>query len=679
MTSISFGNFSQVDGKNVLTGGQSGIDTEGLIDALSLAKRFPAVALETQITTNLSKISALSSLDTKLQNLGNSLNKLRSPGGFSNSNNDVFASRLAFQTASDGSSAGNYFGIVAKNGAAIKSYEVEVLNLAVAETRRSGIFTSVTTSVVNASGDETSGFLSAGTFQINGVNITLNEGDNLTNIVAKINSKKGDTNVEASILKINDNQHRFVLSSTKTGTDNAITITDATDNVFVGGNEANIFITKVNAENASISIDGDTIQRQSNVFSDAVAGVTFSLFQETNNLPNAPKVKLDIGKDTAKISEAIVGFVDAYNDLRVFYGEQKARDTNGNLLETAVLSGNTLLETISNSIISALTKTVGIANPLASASTAAPKTLTDLGITFNDFDGDETQKIAATTSILELDAAILSDKIESNFEEVQKIFGFALSSSSSSLNLFQRGTISPSETYTIAIDATQASGFQASITHIDGKALAAPFYLDYDTSDPNYTATITGTGAFAGLNFLYNGDGTSTESVNAIIDNGEKDYTLAVNTVAATAKVTHIRGLELASAVDLTYTASATGGTITSSSESVLGEFTFLYSGSGSENIDISFTQGFADKLYNYVNRLNTGGSDSVQGAIDKEIQNLRTTNDSIQESVDRIDIQVNLFTEQLLIKFAALEAAIAASNSILDLLEAQTNAQNNQ
>jgi flagellar capping protein FliD len=110
-----------------------------------------------------------------------------------------------------------------------------------------------------------------------------------------------------------------------------------------------------------------------------------------------------------------------------------------------------------------------------------------------------------------------------------------------------------------------------------------------------------------------------------------------------------------------------------------LGEFTFLYSGSGSENIDISFTQGFADKLYNYVNRLNTGGSDSVQGAIDKEIQNLRTTNDSIQESVDRIDIQVNLFTEQLLIKFAALEAAIAASNSILDLLEAQTNAQNNQ
>ena len=40
--SINFGNFSTQNGKTVLSGSQSGIDTKGLIDALATAKALPA-------------------------------------------------------------------------------------------------------------------------------------------------------------------------------------------------------------------------------------------------------------------------------------------------------------------------------------------------------------------------------------------------------------------------------------------------------------------------------------------------------------------------------------------------------------------------------------------------------------------------------------------------------------
>jgi len=678
MPSISFGSLNTVEGKTTLSGGQSGIDTATLVEALTGAKRLPAVALETNITTNKSKISELNTLESKLKTLRDSLNKLRAPGGFG-ATTDVFASRLAFMTSSDGSTSSIYLGVVAKNGAAIKNYDIEITNLAVAESRKSISFTSRTASAVNANGDETAGFFSAGTFQINGSDITLSQGESLNSVAAKINAKSGTTNVEASILKVSDTDFRLIISSTKTGTDNAIVITDAIDSVFVAGNPANIFATVTAAENAMFTLDGEPITRQTNTISDVVDNVTFSLFQETDELVTTPTIKVEIGKDAQKVSEAIVAFIDAYNDFRLFFGKQNERDDDNRFVDTALLNDSSLLDSISASILSNLTSVVGVSNPFAvDDGTTAPKNLTNLGITFNDFQGDEENGIATATSILELDAAILADKIESNFDAVKKLFAFSLTSTSSNLNLFSRGNISSNEAYTIVVDDTQAPGFKAYVSHIDGNALATPFYLNYDTSNPNVTATITGSGALNGFEFFYRGDGTSTESFSTQIAEGRKDYTIAVDGTADTARVTHIRGLALTTAIDLTYTASSTGGAITSAATSTLGELTFLHFGSGTEAIDVSYSQGFADKVYNYLDGVVEGGAGAVQGLVQDEIDNLTESNDNFQTTIERIDAQVVTYREQLLIKFAALEAAIAASNSVLDLLEAQTNARNN-
>ena len=60
-------------------------------------------------------------------------------------------------------------------------------------------FSDTTSSVVNAGGTDTAGQFAAGTFQINGVNVTLNQGDNLQQVVNDINV--ANTGVTASIVQ----------------------------------------------------------------------------------------------------------------------------------------------------------------------------------------------------------------------------------------------------------------------------------------------------------------------------------------------------------------------------------------------------------------------------------------------------------------------------------------------
>lgn len=73
------------DGKLNVGGIASGIDSKAIIDALMLAKRQPAVQIETKISVNASKISALGDFKTKVNAVTTALDKLRaSPGSSTN-------------------------------------------------------------------------------------------------------------------------------------------------------------------------------------------------------------------------------------------------------------------------------------------------------------------------------------------------------------------------------------------------------------------------------------------------------------------------------------------------------------------------------------------------------------------------------------------------------------------
>ena len=103
-----------------------------------------------------------------------------------------------------------------------------------------------------------------------------------------------------------------------------------------------------------------------------------------------------------------------------------------------------------------------------------------------------------------------------------------------------------------------------------------------------------------------------------------------------------------------------------------------IYTGDGSDVINISISQGVADKIFNSLDGIINGsgsGTAKAIGMIDEAIKNLQDTDTSLQKSIDTINDQVTTFRDQILTKFTALEGAISASNQFLQLLSAQTNA----
>lgn len=689
VTDINFGSISNIGGRTVTSGSASGLDTEGLINSLVEARRLPAVSLEDDIISNNSQITALNEFSGIVENLQSSLNALRNPTGIGSAGANAFDSRTAFLSTSDGSTASNFVGVVVNDGASVGNFTVEVNQLAQGAIFQSASFTSRDEDIV---GSGEAGLLNAGSFELNGSTITVNENDTLNSLATRINNVSSNTDVEASVLQISDTDFRLILTSTDTGlTDGGITIGgDSSNNsgVFADNNFSQIQDPQNSEFNYLVGATSTTISRQTNTINDFVDNVSITLFQET---PADTEVTIEVGTDVQAVSEAIVDFVNAYNDLRVFNAEQNQVDDNGDLLETAALSNSLLLDNTISSLASQLASSVNVPTTQAIGASQSTERLGDLGITFVDFVGSEEDDIPATANILEVDPAILTSRIQSNFDDVRGIFELSFVSDNDGLAVFDSGETIRSETLAISV----SGGNSAVLTSIDGNSLASDFALDFNTTDERVTGTFNDdTGefegavaglvaviqgpagsAFEGFEILYFGDGDSEESAVVELNGGQKNYTIDVNDDDATAQLTSIRGLELADPIELTYSQAGSSATISGAEGGPLGGLELLYVGGSTETINFNFRQGIADTLFNSLEETFTGDS---TGLIAQEISGITTSSNRFQDSIDRIDAQIVTFRDRLLIQFAALEAAIASSESILQLLSAQSDARNN-
>ena len=124
VTSINLGNFSTENGRTVLTGSASGLDTKGLIDGLSTAKRLPAVQLEDKIEQNAARSDAYAELKTILNNFRSISDFLRNPPGVGNEDEDAFSYRTTSISHSGSETGSNYLRVTAAAGAATSSLTV---------------------------------------------------------------------------------------------------------------------------------------------------------------------------------------------------------------------------------------------------------------------------------------------------------------------------------------------------------------------------------------------------------------------------------------------------------------------------------------------------------------------------------------------------------------------------
>ena len=121
----------------------------------------------------------------------------------------------------------------------------------------------------------------------------------------------------------------------------------------------------------------------------------------------------------------------------------------------------------------------------------------------------------------------------------------------------------------------------------------------------------------------------------------------------------------------VTFTSSplGTGGVALSADPtSKLAGLLLIYTGTGNEAITVTTTRGIASEVDKFLSTALVSNT----GLLATDTTGIQTNNTSLKDQITNINTQITNTRTKLLQKFSALEAAIARSNSALNLLNAQ-------
>jgi len=347
------------------TGLGSGLDVEAIVSQLISAERSAADTRISRLTARANySLSALGSVKSALATFQTAAQKLL-PGA-SLSSHTASSSNTALATVS------------ASTDAVSGSYGVEVVKLAKAQKQVSGTF-SGSDAVVGAG---TMSFAStSGSFSV-----TMNADSTLANLRDAINQASDNVGVSASLIN-EDGGTRLVLTSTKTGEDNAIT---------VSGSLATFTETQA-AQNAEVKVEGYTHTSASNTVSDAIEGVTLNLLAAEEGTT----FSVTVNNDTSSALSAVRSFVSAYNSVVSTIAGNSGYDATS---QTAgALIGDSLTRSVSSQLRNILSKTVPAQGDYSS--------LSQLGLSLQK-DGS-----------LSLDTGKFNDAMAADAGAVQRLFG----------------------------------------------------------------------------------------------------------------------------------------------------------------------------------------------------------------------------------------------------------------
>lgn len=199
------------------------------------------------------------------------------------------------------------------------------------------------------------------------VGFQVNDQATIDEVATAIN--ESDAGVQAAVI-FDGSQYFLTLAGKDTGEANTISLTVVEDGTETGDaansdtsglsrlvydpdGAANMANTQ-DAADAILTVDGVAgIKRSANEITDVIAGVTLNL----KSAPDAPDntSTLTVARDRAAVVSGINAFVNAYNDVMDFIGEQQAYDPAGG--EAGVLLGDATTNSIRNRLQSIMTGT----------------------------------------------------------------------------------------------------------------------------------------------------------------------------------------------------------------------------------------------------------------------------------------------------------------------------------
>jgi flagellar hook-associated protein 2 len=260
-----------------LSGLVSGIDTGSIIDQLMSIEKIP----RTKITNDQAATTKRQSL---LQDISAKLTSLKF------ANDDLKSALTWLDTQSVESADTSKFTVTRTAGAAPGGYDVSIGQLASAE-RQTYAFASPTADgtldIANADGTAR-------------VSVAVKAGATLDDVVGAINS-----NSKSGLYAVNVNGS-LVLSSKTTGDAGGFTVSGAG----LGAQTE-----RVAGQNAKVTINGTTYERQTNTITDALPGVSITLKGKTSGTETVGLTVGAPGPDKDQIVNKVKAFITAYNDL----------------------------------------------------------------------------------------------------------------------------------------------------------------------------------------------------------------------------------------------------------------------------------------------------------------------------------------------------------------------------
>jgi flagellar hook-associated protein 2 len=261
--------------------GLSGLDTESWVKELMTAQRKSGDKLYQQKQQHNWKIDAYREVNTKILDLRNIMQDMRWSSAFNKSTTDSSNSGIITATITGNPTQ--------------SSYEIKDVTLAKQATSANYTLN------VGISGTDT---LSADqTITLNGSDIILTSSSKLSDIVTSINAAGVGITAQAF-----EDGKSIVLIAAGTGTASNLSIASASGAFGLSSTE----ITKqgTNAQSASVTVNGATLNPTSNTFT--YDGMKFEL---KGNDPSSTTTTITQKKDTTVIFDSIKKFVDTYNGI----------------------------------------------------------------------------------------------------------------------------------------------------------------------------------------------------------------------------------------------------------------------------------------------------------------------------------------------------------------------------
>lgn len=412
-------------GRVSFSGLASGIDLQGTVDSIIEAKRIPIDRIEQQVSERETEIRAIEDFRSLTRTLNDAAENLKGTVTFDGSG-DIFQAKQVFASSSRTdttapSDAAELLGVTVTNAAQSTSHTIEIEQVAAAHKVASD----------TVAGDLDTALGLAGDIDVNGTTITVDAGDTLRDIRDRINAaNQGEsaTGVTASIVSLDDTNHTLILSADDTGTDATMTLADTSGSVLeslgVLDGAGAVQNELQAAANARFTVDGlaTTIVRQSNTVDDVFNGVTLSLFKAEAGTT----IDLDVERDLNQVKQAVVDFVDAYNEVRVFINQQAQTEVpEDDETGAGVLASTSILSDARGRLSGAIGAAVEGEDPTFAV-------LAQIGIEIQG-PGEVSDPLLANT--LEIDEATLDDALLNDPEGVRELFAFGMSSSSSDVTL----------------------------------------------------------------------------------------------------------------------------------------------------------------------------------------------------------------------------------------------------